>query len=204
MSEVRDRARRAGRLLGRAAATCALCGGLLAGAPAMRAFAEEPEGDNAVNTQQLPDSSFIYDTSITDLGTADTYYDNQTVQVTGEVVGDKISEGLSGRRCWITLTSPNDSSTVTVLMSSESAAKIDAFGAYGTKGTTLQVQGTFHLACPEHEGLSDLHAEVVTAVEPGKVTEDPLDLGMFAPGAAVVALGLAMMGVFYWLRERQR
>ena len=193
MSEVRDRARRAGRLLGRAAATCALCGGLLAGAPAMRAFAEEP-----------PDSSFIYDTSITDLGTADTYYDNQTVQVTGEVVGDKISEGLSGRRCWITLTSPNDSSTVTVLMSSESAAKIDAFGAYGTKGTTLQVQGTFHLACPEHEGLSDLHAEVVTAVEPGKVTEDPLDLGMFAPGAAVVALGLAMMGVFYWLRERQR
>ena len=50
MSEVRDGARRAGRLLGRAAATCALCGGLLAGVPALQAFAEEPEGDNAVNT----------------------------------------------------------------------------------------------------------------------------------------------------------
>ena len=48
------------------------------------AHADEPaEGDNAVNTQQLPDSSFIYDTSIVDLSGADAYYDNQTVQVTG-------------------------------------------------------------------------------------------------------------------------
>ena len=54
------------------------------------------EGDNAVNTQQLPDSSFIYDTSIVDLSGADAYYDNQTVQVTGEVIGDSIRAGVSG------------------------------------------------------------------------------------------------------------
>ena len=55
------------------------------------AHADEPaEGDNAVNTQQLPDSSFIYDTSIVDLSGAGAYYDNQTVQVTGEVIGDSI------------------------------------------------------------------------------------------------------------------
>ena len=60
------------------------------------AHADEPaEGDNAVNTQQLPDSSFIYDTSIVDLSGADAYYDNQTVQVTGEVIGDSIRAGVS-------------------------------------------------------------------------------------------------------------
>ena len=65
------------------------------------AHADEPaEGDNAVNTQQLPDSSFIYDTSIVDLSGADAYYDNQTVQVTGEVIGDSIRAGVSGRHRW--------------------------------------------------------------------------------------------------------
>ena len=43
-----------------------------AGAFSAVAYADEPaEGDNAVNTQQLPDSSFIYDTSIGDLARAD-------------------------------------------------------------------------------------------------------------------------------------
>ena len=73
------------------------------------AHADEPaEGDNAVNTQQLPDSSFIYDTSIVDLSGADAYYDNQTVQVTGEVIGDSIRAGVSGRHRWITLSSQGD------------------------------------------------------------------------------------------------
>ena len=120
------------------------------------AHADEPaEGDNAVNTQQLPDSSFIYDTSIVDLSGADAYYDNQTVQVTGEVIGDSIRAGVSGRHRWITLSSQGDSATISVYMSNESASKIDTFGEYGTTGTILQVRGTFHLVCADHEGQSD-------------------------------------------------
>ena len=79
---------------GMAAAALAFALALPAFACPQAAFADEPaEGDNAVNVTQLPDSSFIYDTSITDLSTADTYYDKQTVQVTGEVVGDRITAG---------------------------------------------------------------------------------------------------------------
>ena len=44
---------------------------------------EAPGQDNEVDVSQLPDSSFIYDTSIIDLSTADSYYDEQTVQVSG-------------------------------------------------------------------------------------------------------------------------
>ncbi|MEI3231635.1 MAG: hypothetical protein V8S24_10675 [Gordonibacter pamelaeae] len=65
------------------------------------AFADDDE--NLVNPQQRPDSSFIYDTSIAALGNADAYYDNQTVQVVGEVIGDSIREGLDNRHRWITL-----------------------------------------------------------------------------------------------------
>ena len=146
------------------------------------AHADEPaEGDNAVNTQQLPDSSFIYDTSIVDLSGADAYYDNQTVQVTGEVIGDSIRAGVSGRHRWITLSSQGDSATISVYM-----------------------RGTFHLVCADHEGQSDLHAEAVTVIAPGERHPDEFDFNAFVPGIVVVVVGLVMLGVFYWLRERQR
>lgn len=189
---------------GMAAAALAFALALPAFACPQAAFADEPaEGDNAVNVTQLPDSSFIYDTSITDLSTADTYYDKQTVQVTGEVVGDRITAG-DGRHCWLQLASPSDSSTVSVYLTNESADKVDTYGAYGRKGTTLQVRGTFHLICPEHEGLTDLHAGTVTFVEKGSVTEQPFDIGAFLPGLMLVAIGFIMLIVFHQMREGQR
>ena len=189
---------------GMAAAALALALALPAFACPQAAFADEPaEGDNAVNVAKLPDSSFIYDTSITDLSTADTYYDKQTVQVTGEVVGDRITAG-DGRHCWLQLASPSDSSTVSVYLTNESADKVDTYGTYGRKGTTLQVRGTFNLACPDHDGASDLHAQVVTVTEKGKATPDEFDINAFIPGMVTVMIGLAMMVVFYLLRERQR
>lgn len=189
---------------GMAAAALAFALALPAFACPQAAFADEPaEGDNAVNVTQLPDSSFIYDTSITDLSTADTYYDKQTVQVTGEVVGDRITAG-DGRHCWLQLASPSDSSTMSVYLTNESADKVDTYGTYGRKGTTLQVRGTFNLACPDHDGASDLHAQVVTVTEKGKATPDEFNINAFIPGAVTVMIGLAMMVVFYLLRERQR
>ena len=168
------------------------------------AFADDDE--NLVNPQQRPDSSFIYDTSIAALGSADAYYDNQTVQVVGEVIGDSIREGLENRHKWIKLAAheKDSTSTVSVSMTAEQAAKIDTYGKYGTTGTKLQVRGTFHLVCTEHEGLTDLHADIVTVVEKGKHHEDEFDVNAFVPGAIATALGLALMGVFYYLRERQR
>ncbi|MCB7036744.1 hydrolase [Eggerthella sinensis] len=172
---------------------------------AVPAYADEPaEGDNAVNTQQPSDSSFIYDTSIGALSQADSYYDGQTVQVVGEVVGDSIRAGMSGRHRWITLSTPGDSATIAVYMSNEAAAKIDTYGGYDTVGTILQVRGTFHLVCADHEGLSDLHAEAVTVLEPGKSTPDVFDFNAFIPGIVAVVIGFVLLGVFYWMRERQR
>ena len=189
---------------GMAAAALAFALALPAFACPQAAFADEPaEGDNAVNVTQLPDSSFIYDTSITDLSTADTYYDKQTVQVTGEVVGDRITTG-DGRHCWLQLGSPPHSSKADHYLTNESADKVDTYGAYGRKGTTLQVRGTFNLACPDHDGASDLHAQVVTVTEKGKATPDEFDINAFTPGMVTVMIGLAMMVVFYLLRERQR
>ena len=115
---------------------------------------DEVDPANAIDPQLLPDSSFIYDTSIVDLAQADSYFDNQTVRVTGEVVGDRRASLGDAENCWITLTEPvfGENSTVEVYMSNEQASRIDTYGAYGRVGTILSVQGTFHLVCAEHEG----------------------------------------------------
>ena len=179
---------------------------LFACAPAL-AFADDGDDEddsNLINPQQRPDSSFIYDSSIVDLSNADSYYDKQTVQITGEAVGD-IIDARDGM-VWVTLAEASSSSnaSVAVLMTRESASHIDTLGRYGTTGTMLQVRGVFHLACPEDQGLSDVHATSVAVVAKGVHHANEFRPEAFAVGAALTAIGFALMGLFRYLRERQR
>ena len=181
-------------------------------APA-NAFAEQGEDDttpeNEVNETQVPDSSFLYDTSIDDLASANSYYDGQTVQVIGEVVGDRIVEKLDSSYCWITLasqktTSSQTTSVVSVYMSMTSSHLIDTYGAYNAQGTKLQVRGTFNLACSEHQGVSDIHAEAVSLVQKGAVQHDGFSINALIPGVVLVLVSFVIMGISRVIRERGR
>lgn len=174
-----------------------------AAALASPAFADD---ENLVNPQQLPDSSFIYDTSIIDLSTADSYYDDQTVQVIGEAVGDLILVSGSNEYVWVTLAAEDTSTnaSVTIYMKAIDAEKIDTFGKYGTTGTMLRVRGTYHLTCSDHEGLSDIHAEFVSAQAPGEHHPDTFDPRTFIPGAITIGIGVLMLLVYHYMRERRR
>lgn len=168
-------------------------------------FGTERNEKNLLNPQQKPDSSFIYDTSIDTLQKADPYLDGQTVQVTGEVVGDRIRAEFDPGFCWIVLQSNDGSYTeVPVFLSTVLTEPIDTYGAYGRKGTTLQIRGTFHLACPDHEGLTDLHADTASVVAKGHSNEREFDIGAFLPGIVLVMVGLIMLLVFRHMREGQR
>ena len=74
--------------------------------PLASAYAEDD--DNVVDEQQLPDSSFVYDTSIMALAGANSSFDNQTVQVVGEVIGDAINADWDGSHKWVTLFARDD------------------------------------------------------------------------------------------------
>lgn len=173
--------------------------------PAWAAEGDEASDPNTVNPQQMPDSSFIYDTSIADLYSADSYLNNQTVQVVGEVVGDRINAEFDSANCWIALQAVDGSNAdIPVFMTKEASRAIDRYGAYGVRGTTLQVRGIFHLTCPEHDGLTDLHADHVSVVKKGEDLREAPDPSRFVPGALAIALGLVLIVVFYRLRESQR
>lgn len=168
------------------------------------------EGDatnigNRVNTSQLPDSSFIYEVSIEELANADSYLDGQTVQVTGEVVGDRITSEDNPKYCWITLQSQdtNDDSEVSVYMSKSASKAIDMYGAYGKEGTHLQVRGTFYLASEDHQGTSEIKAESVSVVSPGEIQTYLKDPKSVESGIALILIGSILMLLFNILRERQ-
>lgn len=170
---------------------------------------QQPESgmvDNQVNVSQLPDSSFIYDITIKELASADSYMDGQTVQVTGEVVGDRILSEPGSSDCWIMLQSDDagDDSEVAVFMPVTASESIDTYGAYGKRGTTLQVRGTFNLACPEHQGASDLHSESVAVVSRGSVEKLDFNFMRLVPGLVLLLVGSVLLITFDIIRERQR
>lgn len=161
--------------------------------------------DNSINIAQLPDSSFIYDASIVDLQEADSYMDGQTVQVIGEVVGDRITSEFDPGYCWITLQAIDNSySQVTAYMSMTASQAIDSYGRYGLQGTKLQVRGVYNLACKDHEGISDLHAVAVSLVSPGKAVPSIVNGSYFIWGFFLIIASVICTFVYHRLRERER
>lgn len=167
---------------------------------------QETPDSNTVNPQQLPDSSFIYDTDIYALNTSDTYFDNQTVQVTGEVVGDCIRGEAASGKCWLTISALPEATpaTLQLYVSTIDADKVDTYGRYGQTGTTVTVKGTFHLVCSEHDGLSDMHVDTFTVTEPGSVSRDNFTLQMFLPGIVLLLLGAGLLLYYRYVRDRMR
>lgn len=161
---------------------------------------------NRVNPQQMPDSSFLYDTSIYDLLNADTSLNGSTVQVTGEVVGDAVSDTQDPGKVWITLASTDRSKegSISVLIAQDDVDLIDTFGRYGAKGTTLRVKGMFHLSSPTYQGITDIQADTVSVVSSGLDVAVPFNQMKFVPGFIMVGIGLALTGLYYLLRARQR
>lgn len=187
----------------RAAALVAACLLVAACALPALAWAEDDTSSNQVYVNQLSDSSFLYETSIADIAQADSYYDGQTVQIQGEVVGDLVNDELSSDTCWVTLQDDEVSpSTVSVYLTREQASVIDTFGQYGQVGTTLQVRGTVHLECSEHQGMADIHASEVSALEAGYAEEAAVDPNILRAGFGAVVVGVALFAVYHVRRER--
>lgn len=165
---------------------------------------EEDLGKNLVDPTQRADNSFIYDTSIGAISGQSSLYDKRIVQVEGEVIGDCIAADAG--YYWVELSShdEDDTATISVLMSEDQTAQIDRYGRYGVTGTTLQVRGTYHQACDEHEGLSDIHATNSAVVARGADHKDVFDIGAFLPGILTIAIGVVLLFVFRFARERMR
>ena len=182
-----------------------LVGACVGSLPNKADAAEDESEANRVDPTQRADNSFIYDTTIDSLFNQASLYDERTVQIVGEVIGDRIIADRYGN-VWITLTATEteDKSTISVLMSEDQASQIDRYGKYGVTGTILQVRGTYHQACSEHDSLPDIHATESSVMSRGLEKPDEFVASEFAPGIVAIILGFGLMGAFLFARERMR
>ena len=66
------------------------------------------------------------------------------------------------------------------------------------------MSGTYHLACADHDGLSDMHADSLSIVRKGAQQSNPFDVTMFLPGVIAVLAGLLVMFVHKRITDKAR
>lgn len=141
-------------LPGKGAQALLLCLALvLAAAPLARAAELGPE----VSASQLPQQDAIgaYRTvAVEELLNATARMDGELISLSGEVVGSAL--WADGDHAWINLTS--NGKTIGVFVDTGQVEEVKNWGGYCTRGDTVMVRGTFHLACPLHAGELEIHA----------------------------------------------
>jgi hypothetical protein len=122
--------------------------------------------------------------------------DGKTVSFRGEVIGVMIRDDFA----WVNLLD-NEGYAIGILCPAENAKKISFIGDYSHVGDNVQVAGTFHMACAEHGGDLDIHAENFTIVATGREVDRPTNLPIAALGVALMAVAILM--TFYLRRIRK-
>jgi hypothetical protein len=140
------------------------------------------------------------DTTIVGLTNAGRQLDGQNVTFQGEVVGD-ILNAEKGYR-WLML--QDGGATISVLVAEHEIAKVTHLGRYGQIGTRLEITGTFRVDCPDHDGLTDVHANRVVVIDEGFETESGFVVRELEIGGLLVLVGLCLLVLHWRLRERTR
>jgi hypothetical protein len=127
-------------------------------------------------------------------------FDGQEVTIEGEVVGDILA--ADGGHKWLML--QNGGATISVLVDEDEVFKITHLGRYNQVGTRIEVSGVFYVDCPEHDGLTDVHATRVVVLDEGFEIESSFDVRQLEFGGVLVVVGLCLLLLHWRLRERTR
>ncbi len=146
------------------------------------------------------DSDVVVETRVGVLTRVNRALDGGVVRVQGEAVGDKLAAGDGG--VWVNILGSSGTS-VGVYMSAEQAECISRLGDYNNTGTVVRVTGVYSVACHEHQGELDLHAQSVEVVDAGGAIEHVVGLEHGIGAIAVCFVGACLLGLFCWLRFRE-
>jgi len=140
------------------------------------------------------------DTTILRLSNAGSLLDGQKVIFVGEAVGDKIS--ADSGHTWLTL--EDEGASISVYVTDEEAERVTHLGRYSERGTRLEITGVFEVDCPQHDGLTDVHATRVVVLDEGETLRSDFDYTELKIGGGLVVFGGCLLLLHWRLRERTR
>lgn len=145
------------------------------------------------------DESVIVDTRIGVLVAANQALDNTDVRFEGEVIGEPVD--AADDMVWVAVANASGQS-ISVLLSADDAQAITSYGSHTMTGSTVEVTGTYHVACSEHQGELEVHASSIEVLDAGGEVTHSVSMRMFVTAAVLCGIGLALVLLYLALRHR--
>jgi len=123
-------------------------------------------------------------------------YDGKIVVFEGEAIGEVMQRG---KYAWVNVHDGNRA--IGVWTPYELSRQIQYTGSYKSKGDVVAITGVFHQNCLEHGGDTDIHAQGLRVVRPGKVVLERLNVAK--KNQAVVLGGLCLLILILTLLQRR-
>lgn len=154
--------------------------------------------DNLSNSNN-PDERVIIDTTTSVLTSVNRALNGLSVRFSGEAVGDVLAADEGHK--WVNILGASGAS-IGVYMTDEQAKSIVNLGDYHTTGTTVEVEGTYTMACTEHQGELDVHATSIKVLDTGGSITRVANQQRFVIAIVLCVFGFAILGTFIFLRRK--
>jgi len=122
--------------------------------------------------------------------------DGSVVIVEGEAIGESLRARGGGR--WVNIL--GDEVGLGIWVTEQMAEGIEHFGDHRNDGDIVRVVGTVNIACEQHAGEFDVHAESLTVIAPGGPREMEIDPWKGVVGAAGMVVAFVL---WRWYRQRR-
>jgi len=119
------------------------------------------------------------------LAKADASLDGATVRFEGEALGEALRADATHR--WVNVL--GGAVAIGVYTPDRMVEAIDGYGDWSRTGTIVEVTGVYNVACPQHGGDLDVHAEQIRVVAGAREVQHPVDVWKALVAAA--ALGFS-------------
>lgn len=134
-------------------------------------------------------------TNIKDLILDAKHYNGREVTIQGEVIGDVMARRNG---TWINI--DDESECIGIWIAPGRLPMIDFTGSYKAKGDTLEIEGIFNRACPEHGGETDFHAIKVEVIKKGHPIHHPI-LKIKLEIVIILLLLTIIVTLLYWHKK---
>jgi len=124
-------------------------------------------------------------------------FDNTQVTFSGEVIGIL----MSGDSAWVNII--DNGYPIGVWCRAVDAKKISIIGDYKHRGDSVQVTGIFHMACAEHDGDLDIHADNLTVLAAGQELDRSVNLLLATISVALMVVASLITFHLWRLRKEK-
>ena len=134
-----------------------------------------------------------------DVVAIDRSQDGNVVIVEGEAIGEHLRARGGGR--WVNIL--GDDVGLGIWVTDVMAEGIEYFGDHRHDGDILRVVGTVNIACDQHGGEFDVHAESLTVIASGGVREQEIEPLKGIIGVAGMAVAFLLWRLYRQRRDRR-